>query len=69
MGIHEKCPVSVSFVASHGSDRFLLETIQTMYPILEEQADKFAKESTSKNDVSKERSAEMAKEKVGTIFE
>lgn len=40
-----------------------------MYPVLEEQADKFAKESTSKNDVSKERSAEMAKEKVGTIFE
>lgn len=68
LGIHEKCPVSVSFVASHGSDRFLLETIQTMYPVLEEQAEKAAKENTSKNDVNKERSAEIAKEKGNEAF-
>ncbi|KAL4205512.1 hypothetical protein AMTRI_Chr01g137670 [Amborella trichopoda] len=37
LGMHELCPVAVSFLARHGADFFLLETVQTMYGILQEQ--------------------------------
>lgn len=63
MGFHDKCPISVSFVARQGGDRFLLDTIQTMYASLQEQAELATKSSASGNALSKETSAEMAKEK------
>ncbi|XP_016477976.1 translocon at the outer membrane of chloroplasts 64-like [Nicotiana tabacum] len=63
MGFHDKCPASVSFVARQGGDRFLLDTIQSMYASLQEQAEVATKSSTSGNAISKEASAEMAKEK------
>lgn len=68
MGFDEKCPVSVSFIARHGGDRFLLDTVQTMYAVLQEEADLAAKVKPSKNVVSQETSAEMAKEKVGRPY-
>lgn len=64
MGFSGKNPVSVSLIARHGGDRFLLDTLQSMYATLQEQADIAAKSKSSKNVVSKEESAEMAKEKV-----
>lgn len=64
VGFHDKCPISVSFVAKQGGDRFLLDTIQTMYADLQEQAKLATKASASGNTLSKETSAEMAKEKV-----
>lgn len=64
LGHHDKCPVSVSLIARHGGDRFLLDTIQTMYTTLQEQVDIAAKTKSSRNVVSREESAEIAKEKV-----
>ncbi|KAJ8536083.1 hypothetical protein K7X08_034484 [Anisodus acutangulus] len=68
MGFHDKCPISVSFVARQGGDRFLLDTIQTMYASLQEQAELATKSSASGNALSKETSAEMAKEKGNQAF-
>ncbi|KAM3246289.1 outer envelope protein 64, chloroplastic [Capsicum annuum] len=68
MGVHDKCPISVSFIARQGGDRFLLDTIQTMYASLQEQAELATKSSASGNALSKETSAEMAKEKGNQAF-
>lgn len=68
LGYHDKCPVSVSFIARHGGDRFLLDTVQTMYPSLQEQADTVAKSKLPHNAVNQEHLAEVAKEKVSVIF-
>ena len=64
LGFHDKYPVSVSLVARHGGDRFLLDTVQTMYTSLQEQVDIISKSKLSANAVSLETSAEVAKEKV-----
>lgn len=68
LGFHEKCPVSVSFIARLGGDRFLLNTLQTMYACLQEQADIVTKSNTSNSSISKEESAEIAKEKGNAAF-
>nr|GFB24142.1 outer envelope protein 64, mitochondrial [Tanacetum cinerariifolium] len=36
-GKHEDCPVGVSFIAFHGYDKFLLDTILDMYQSLQAQ--------------------------------
>lgn len=36
LGKYEGCPISVSFIASHGKDRFLLDTILDIYGSLQE---------------------------------
>jgi hypothetical protein len=64
LGFYDKYPVSVSLIARYGGDRFLLDTLKTMYTSLQEQADIAATSKTSRNVVSKEQSAEIAKEKV-----
>lgn len=63
LGYHDKGPVSVSFLARHGGDRFLLDTVQTMYSPLQEHAETVAKSKLSRNVVNQENSAEVAKEK------
>ncbi|KAM1398404.1 hypothetical protein ACFX2I_015861 [Malus domestica] len=63
LGFYDKCPVSVSFIARHGGDRFLLDALHTMYMSLQEQADIASKSRSSKNALTKEQSAEIAKEK------
>lgn len=63
LGFHDKCPVSVSFLARHGADRFLLDTVQTMFKSLQEEAEAASKSKFSKDAVSQEQSAEIAKEK------
>ncbi|KAM6592422.1 hypothetical protein CsatA_000125 [Cannabis sativa] len=64
LGFHEKSPVSVSFIARHGGDRFLLDTVNSLYVSLQEQADLASQSKASRNVVvSREQSAEMAKEK------
>ncbi|KAG6746794.1 hypothetical protein POTOM_049161 [Populus tomentosa] len=62
LGYYNKCPVSVSLIARHGSDRFLLDTVQTMYKTLQEQAETYVNSKSSNTD-SRENSAEMAKER------
>ncbi|KAM0936925.1 putative amidase [Dioscorea sansibarensis] len=37
LGKHDGYPISVSFVAAHGADRFLLDTVLDMYPCLQEE--------------------------------
>lgn len=68
LGYHDKCPVSVSFIARHGGDRFLLDTVQTVYSSLQEHVDTVAKSKLSPNAVKQEHSAEAVKEKVGVIL-
>lgn len=64
LGSHDQCPVAVSFIARHGGDRFLLDTVQAMYASLQEQADIAAKSNLSSNSITQEESADIAKEKV-----
>ena len=64
LGFYDKYPISVSLIARHGGDRFLLDTLQTVYTTLQELADIASKSKPSENVVSKEQSAEFAKEKV-----
>ncbi|KAI3463705.1 hypothetical protein Pfo_020368 [Paulownia fortunei] len=68
LGVHEKCPVSLSLLARHGGDRFLLDTLQTVYASLQEQVDAAAKPKSSSEAVTQETSAEMAKEKGNQAF-
>ncbi|XP_057431353.1 outer envelope protein 64, mitochondrial-like isoform X2 [Lotus japonicus] len=45
LGYHNDCCVSVSFISSHGADKFLLDTVLDMYNTLQEQvsvADSYA---------------------------
>lgn len=64
LGHHEKCPVSVSLIARHGGDRFLLDTVQKMYASLQENSSLIVNPKSSTNTICQEESAEIAKEKV-----
>ncbi|KAL0743438.1 hypothetical protein Bca4012_084951 [Brassica carinata] len=68
LGHHEKCPVSVSFIGRHGGDRFLLDTVQTMYASLQENSSVIADPKSAKKTISQEESAEIAKEKGNQAF-
>ncbi|KAG6436327.1 hypothetical protein SASPL_101223 [Salvia splendens] len=35
-GTHDDSPVSISFISSHGSDKFLLDTVLDMYPSIQD---------------------------------
>ncbi|WOL13778.1 outer envelope protein 64, mitochondrial [Canna indica] len=37
LGKHEDYPISISYIAAHGADKFLLDTVLDMYPSLQEQ--------------------------------
>ncbi|KAL2934224.1 Outer envelope protein 64 chloroplastic [Bienertia sinuspersici] len=52
----------------HGGDRFLLDTVQTMYSNLQEQVEVLSNTKSSSNTYSRERSAEFAKEKGNQAF-
>lgn len=64
VGLHEKCPVSLSLLARHGGDRFLLDTLQSMYTSLQEQLDTALKPKVLSKSLTNEESADIAKEKV-----
>lgn len=68
LGHHNKCPVSVSFIARHGGDRFLLDTMQSMYASLLKQGEVVSMSKSTTSTVSREKSAEMAKEKGNQAF-
>ncbi|XP_020593994.1 outer envelope protein 64, chloroplastic [Phalaenopsis equestris] len=68
LGFHEKIPVSVSFIARHGGDRFLLDTVQAMYSNLQDQTDIVVKSSSQSISSTKEESAEIAKEKGNNAY-
>ncbi|WOK93412.1 hypothetical protein Cni_G02109 [Canna indica] len=68
IGLHENCPLSVSFIARQGGDCLLLDTVHTMYSALQEEAEIASKSNFSKSSVSKEESAEIAKEKGNAAY-
>ncbi|KAI9174424.1 hypothetical protein LWI28_017035 [Acer negundo] len=68
LGQYDKCPISVSFIARHGGDRFLMDTVKSMYASLQEQAGIVASSKPSFNAISREQSAEIAKEKGNQAF-
>lgn len=68
LGMHENYPVSVSLIARHGGDRFLLDILQTMHASLLQKADEVGKSKSSNEVVTKEASAEIAKEKGNNAF-
>ncbi|WVZ60231.1 hypothetical protein U9M48_010282 [Paspalum notatum var. saurae] len=68
LGTHDKCPISVSFIARHGGDRFLLDTVQTMYATIQEQVEILAKSNVSSKQAMNEEAAEAAKEKGNAAF-
>ncbi|KAJ0960964.1 hypothetical protein J5N97_001068 [Dioscorea zingiberensis] len=37
LGKHDGYPISISFIAAHGADKFLLDTVLDMYPCLQEE--------------------------------
>jgi hypothetical protein len=64
LGNHNDHPISVSFVAAHGSDKFLLRAILDMYSAIQEQivlASKLALPPVIDRDVD---TSELLKEKV-----
>ncbi|KAJ4755638.1 Glutamyl-tRNA(Gln) amidotransferase subunit A [Rhynchospora pubera] len=63
LGTYEKCPVSVSFIARHGGDRFLLDITQSLYTTLQEEIEPVIKSKTSSRQVNNDEAAEAAKEK------
>ncbi|KAJ3697731.1 hypothetical protein LUZ61_001436 [Rhynchospora tenuis] len=63
LGTYEKCPVSVSFIARHGGDRFLLDITQSLYTTLQEEIEPVIKSKTSSQQVNNDEAAEAAKEK------
>ncbi|XP_076919763.1 translocon at the outer membrane of chloroplasts 64-like [Bidens hawaiensis] len=68
LGLYDNYPVSVSLLAKHGGDRFLLDTLQTMHASLVQKLADEAGKSKSPKDVSKEAAAETAKEKGNAAF-
>ncbi|KAL1553920.1 Outer envelope protein 64, chloroplastic [Salvia divinorum] len=68
LGVHEKCPVSLSLLARHGGDRFLLDTLQSMYTSLQEQLDAASKPKVSSKANTNEESANVTKEKGNQAF-
>lgn len=68
LGSYDRCPVSVSFIARRGGDRFLLNAVKAMYTSLQEQADLASKTNLSSGAISQEETVEIAKEKVGHIL-
>lgn len=64
-GSHDNSPISISFLASHGNDKFLLDTVLDMYSSLQELVGTISSSSllvyTNGNNID---AAEVLKEKV-----
>ena len=68
LGKHEDCPISISFIAFHGADKFLLDTVLDMYLSLQEQVS-FVSGSSPLPDMNGNMDAsELLKEKVGSLL-
>ncbi|KAK3027477.1 hypothetical protein RJ639_041083 [Escallonia herrerae] len=60
---HEDCPISVSFVACHGGDKFLLDTVLDMYSSLQEQVSIVSNSPPSADTNGNMDASELLKEK------
>jgi hypothetical protein len=68
VGAHDKCPISISLIARHGGDRFLLDTTQAIYATIQEQVEMLVKSNASSKEAMNEEAAEAAKEKVSSYL-
>ena len=64
LGQHDNCPVVVSFIARHGGDRFLLDTIRATYCTLQQQVETSSSTQTANSMSGKIEAAKISKEKV-----
>lgn len=68
VGQHDKCPLAVSMMARHGGDRFLLDTVQAMYPTLQEEVKIAASTKPTSPINGKMEAADIAKEKGNAAY-
>ncbi|KAK2982325.1 hypothetical protein RJ640_009022 [Escallonia rubra] len=68
LGKHEDCPISVSFVACHGGDKFLLDTVLDMYSSLQEQVSIVSNLPPSPDTNGNMDASELLKEKGNAAF-
>ncbi|KAL7125148.1 hypothetical protein ABFS83_14G096400 [Erythranthe nasuta] len=64
-GSHDGCPISVSFIASHGADKFLLDTVLDMYSSLQEEVGTLQSPYNTNGTID---AAELLKEKVCSLY-
>lgn len=68
LGKHDSYPISVSFVAAHGADMFLLDTVSDMYSSIIEHI-KIASNSVPVQDINGDMDVpELLKEKVPLLI-
>lgn len=69
IGNHNGCPVAISLVARHGGDRFLLDTVRSLYAVLQKEAESYGSGTGStSNAAPRPEAAEAAKEKGNVAF-
>lgn len=68
LGKHDDCPISVSFIAFHGADKFLLDTVLDMYSSLQEQVSIISSSSPLPDINGNMDASELLKEKGNAAF-
>ncbi|KAL3814407.1 hypothetical protein ACJIZ3_015675 [Penstemon smallii] len=68
LGKHDESPISVSFIASHGADKFLLDTILDMYSSLQEEVNIVSTSSPLPDTNGSMDAAELLKEKGNAAY-
>jgi hypothetical protein len=69
IGNHDGCPLAVSLIAKHGADRLLLDTVASLYPILQKEAAAYGSSGApAMKATPRPEAAEAAKEKVFYLF-
>ena len=66
----DELPTSVSLIAKHGGDRFLLAFMTTLFPLLQLEVKAYKRINTMDSGIKQRKpdAAEVAKEKVKTIW-
>lgn len=68
LGKHDGFPISVSFLAFHGADKFLLDTVLDMYSFLQEQVSLVSNLSPVPDTNGHMDASELLKEKVCSLL-
>lgn len=68
LGKHDDSPVSISLIASHGTDKFLLDTVLDMYSSLQQEVNIVSSSSPLPDTNSNMDTAEVIKEKGNTAY-
>ncbi|MCO5574491.1 hypothetical protein L7F22_028276 [Adiantum nelumboides] len=69
IGKHNGCPVAISLIAKHGGDRFLLDTVRSLYAVIQKEAEAYGSGTgPTSNAAPRPEAAEAAKEKGNFAF-